>query len=107
MIGKPLHEGRIAVFAGVGAAHIGINSVIRHRQIRLCHDIFDFDFLDTQTMFLLLQISFSLLLSYSLQSFTELGVPFSDCHRPYSHRKRLLGSNNNESFLRPRNAGIC
>ena len=36
VVGKALHEGGIAVFAGVGAAHVGIDGVIRHRQVCLC-----------------------------------------------------------------------
>ena len=51
MIGKALHEGSVAVFTGMCAADIRIDGVIRHRQICLCHDILDFNFLDDHICF--------------------------------------------------------
>ena len=46
MIGKALHEGSVAVFAGMGTAHIRIDRKIRYRQVGFRHDVFDFDFLN-------------------------------------------------------------
>ena len=46
MVGKALHEGSIAVFAGMQASHIGIDGIVRHREVGLGEDGLDLDFLD-------------------------------------------------------------
>ena len=41
---KSLHKGSIAVFAGMGAAYIGIDRITAHRQAGFSHDILCLDF---------------------------------------------------------------
>ena len=56
MVGKPLHERSVAVFAAVRAAHIGVDGEICHRQVGLCYDALDCNLLDLHCQFFPLDI---------------------------------------------------
>ena len=61
VIREPLHKAGVAVLAGVGTSHIGIDREIRYGQIRFRQDVFHFDLFDyhsrTSSIFLVCPIS--------------------------------------------------
>ena len=46
VVGKAFHKAGIAILAGVGASHIGIDRIHAHRKIGLGEDAFDLNFLN-------------------------------------------------------------
>lgn len=46
--GKSLHKGRIAVFAGMGAANVGVDGVVADQQIGFCNDGFNRNLMDNR-----------------------------------------------------------
>ena len=58
MVGKTLHEGSIAVFAGMQATHVRVHGIIRYRKVGFGEDGLDVYFFDGHNDYSLLDLRY-------------------------------------------------